>query len=160
MTLLQRALLNLKLSARPTTLRAYSLHKPPHVKAVGRRHNSSQPEHSPSSKPPPKPERPTSGAPKDAATALAPTPKPEDSEPIDVPVSLWYRRLGPVTQFFGWFHRTQSKRPLTVQLCATLITYLCGDLLAQEIGGEEYSGWRTLRMLTIGGVASVPGYKW
>ncbi|RMZ91164.1 hypothetical protein DV736_g1608, partial [Chaetothyriales sp. CBS 134916] len=80
--------------------------------------------------------------------------------PLDVPVSLWYRRLGPVTQFFGWFHRTQGRRPLTVQLVMTLLTYLTGDLLAQEIGGEGYDPWRTLRMLTVGAIAAIPGYKW
>ena len=85
--------------------------------------------------------------------------KPKD-EPIDIPTSLWYQRLGPVTDFFSWFHRTQSKRPLTVQVCTSLTVYLCGDLLAQEIGGEKYDSRRTLRMLTIGAVASIPGYKW
>lgn len=81
-------------------------------------------------------------------------------EPIDIPTSLWYQRLGPVTDFFSWFHRTQQKRPLTVQVCTSLTVYLCGDLLAQEIGGEKYDSKRTLRMLTIGAVASIPGYKW
>jgi hypothetical protein len=81
-------------------------------------------------------------------------------EPVDIPIPLWYHRLGPVSNFFSWFHRTQVRRPLTVQLCTTLITYLCGDLLAQNIGGEPYDPWRTLRMLTIGGLASLPGYKW
>lgn len=81
-------------------------------------------------------------------------------EPIDIPTSLWHQRLGPVTSFFTWFHRTQQKRPLTVQVCTSLTVYLCGDLLAQEIGGEKYDSTRTLRMLTIGAVASIPGYKW
>lgn len=89
------------------------------------------------------------------------TPKDSKGEPIDIPVQAsWYRRLGPVTEFFGWFHRTQTKRPLTVQLCTSSIVYLCGDLLAQDIGGEPYDGQRTLRMLTIGAVASIPGYRW
>lgn len=87
--------------------------------------------------------------------------QPPKGEPIDIPVQVsWYRRLGPVTSFFGWFHKTQQKRPLTVQLCTSTIVYLCGDLCAQEIGGEVYDGQRTLRMLTIGAVASIPGYKW
>lgn len=85
--------------------------------------------------------------------------KPKD-DPIDIPTSLWHQRLGPVTSFFSWFHRTQQKRPLTVQVCTSLTVYLCGDLLAQEIGGEKYDSTRTLRMLTIGAVASIPGYKW
>lgn len=94
--------------------------------------------------------------------------------PVDIPTPLWYHRLGPVTDFFAWFvsrprppnslsdeqHRKQTNRPLTVQLCTTLVTYLAGDLLAQEIGGEQYSPERTLRMLTIGSIASIPGYRW
>lgn len=87
--------------------------------------------------------------------------QPPKDEPIDIPTqSSWYHRLGPVTSFFGWFHRTQQKRPLTVQLCTTTVVYLCGDLCAQEIGGELYDGQRTLRMLAIGAAASIPGYKW
>lgn len=82
------------------------------------------------------------------------------AEPVDIPIQLWYHRLGPVSTFFRWFHRTQEKRPHAVQVSMTLITYLCGDLSAQEIGGEPYDGKRTLRMLTIGAIASIPGYKW
>ncbi|RMD44424.1 hypothetical protein DV735_g736, partial [Chaetothyriales sp. CBS 134920] len=82
------------------------------------------------------------------------------TEPIDVPVSLWYHRLGPATNFVGWFHRTQSRRPLTVQVVMALITYLAGDLVAQQIGDEDYSPWRTARMLLIGAGAAIPGYKW
>ena len=84
----------------------------------------------------------------------------ETAKPIDIPIPLWYHRLGPVSDFFRWFHRTQTKRPYTVQLCMTLTTYLCGDLLAQDIGGELYDPWRTLRMLTIGAIAAIPGYNW
>lgn len=83
-----------------------------------------------------------------------------EATPIDIPTLLWYQRLGPVTSFFRWFHRTQQKRPYTVQISTSLTVYLFGDLLAQDIGGEQYDPKRTLRMLTIGTVASVPGYKW
>src|SRR2546423_11652665 len=31
-----------------------------------------------------------------------------EATPIDIPTSLWYHRLGPVTSFFRWFHRTQE----------------------------------------------------
>lgn len=122
-----------------------------------------KPPSKPESKPPAKPERPD---------ARKEEPK---TEPVDIPTNLWYHRLGPVSSFFKWFvsqivpdmnnadpvqHRKQQKRPLTVQLCTSLITYLCGDLLAQRVGGEKYDGWRTLRMLTIGSISSLPGYKW
>ena len=95
-------------------------------------------------------------------TASAKPPNLEDVEsaPIDIPTSLWYQRLGPVTHFFRWFHRTQEKRPYTVQISTSLTVYLFGDLLAQDIGGEYYDPKRTLRMLAIGAIASVPGYKW
>ena len=83
-----------------------------------------------------------------------------ETTPIDIPTSLWYQRLGPVTSFFRWFHRTQEKRPYTVQISTSLTVYLFGDLLAQDIGGEQYDPKRTLRMLTIGAISSVPGYKW
>lgn len=79
---------------------------------------------------------------------------------IDVPSPLWYHRLGPVKDFFSWFSRVQRRRPLTVTLATSLTTYLSGDILAQEIGREKYDPYRTLRMLTIGTVASLPGYRW
>jgi len=87
---------------------------------------------------------------------------PHSTEPsiIDVPGPLWYHRLGPVKDFFSWFSRMQRRRPFGTTLATSLTTYLIGDVLAQEIGGEPYDGIRTLRMLTIGGLASIPGYKW
>lgn len=47
-----------------------------------------------------------------------------------------------------------------MQTCAAILTYFFGDLLAQEIGGEDYDGSRTLRMVIIGGVAAPTAYKW
>lgn len=79
---------------------------------------------------------------------------------IDVPSPLWYHRLGPVKDFFSWFSRMQRRRPLGTTLATSLTTYLAGDLVAQEVGGEQYDGVRTLRMLAVGGLASIPGYKW
>lgn len=87
---------------------------------------------------------------------------PHSKEPsfIDVPSPLWYHRLGPVQDFFSWFSRMQRRRPKTTTLVTSLTSYLLGDLLAQEMGGERYDGGRTLRMLLVGGLASIPGYKW
>lgn len=79
---------------------------------------------------------------------------------LDVPSPLWYYRIGPVKDFFSWFSRMQRRRPLTVTLATSLTTYLFGDIIAQEIGGERYDGVRTLRMLGVGAVASIPGFKW
>ena len=83
-----------------------------------------------------------------------------DSIIYDVPGPVWYYRLGPVKDFFGWFSRMQRRRPLAVALGTSLTTYFCGDVLAQEIGRETFDGKRTLRMLAIGALASIPGYKW
>jgi hypothetical protein len=111
-------------------------------------------------------QEPPSAAPKAQPVAPESSPKPPtklenvETTPIDIPTLLWYQRLGPITNFFSWFHRTQEKRPYTVQIATTLTVYLFGDLLAQDIGGEDYDSKRTLRMLTIGAIASVPGYKW
>lgn len=85
---------------------------------------------------------------------------PKASIIVDVPSPLWYHRVGPVKDFFVWFSRVQRRRPLTVTLATSLTTYLAGDLLAQEIGREPYDATRTLRMLAIGALASIPGYKW
>jgi hypothetical protein len=79
---------------------------------------------------------------------------------IDVPSPLWYHRMGPVKDFFSWFSRMQRRRPLGTAAATSMTTYLCGDLLAQEVGGEPYDGVRTLRMIAVGSLAAVPGYKW
>jgi protein Mpv17 len=114
---------------------------------------------------PPSTQEPPSSASKGQSNPPKPSAKAASLEnvevtPIDIPTSLWYQRLGPVSNFFRWFHRTQEKRPYTVQISTSLTVYLFGDLLAQDIGGENYDPRRTLRMLTIGAIASVPGYKW
>lgn len=87
---------------------------------------------------------------------------PHSNKPsfVEIPSQLWYYRMGPVRHFLSWLSRMQRNKPLTTTLVTSLTTYLCGDLLAQEIGGERYDGYRTLRMLAIGGLVSIPGYKW
>jgi len=86
--------------------------------------------------------------------------KGDSSGPVDIPNVFWYHRLGPVSHFVGWYDRTQKRRPYTVQLYSSLLVYLCGDLGAQNFGGEPYDPWRTVRHLIVGGVASAPGYRW
>ena len=84
----------------------------------------------------------------------------ESSLVYDVPSPLWYHRVGPVRDFFSWFSRAQRRRPLTVAVGTSVTTYFCGDIIAQEISGEPYDWKRTARMLLVGSVASLPGYKW
>ena len=86
-------------------------------------------------------------------------PKPTDNSPPPFPLPLW-QRLGPVSDAFNAYGRTQRKRPWATQVATSLIIYLCGDLAAQKIGGEDYSPWRTVRHLTIGAICSIPAYSW
>lgn len=64
-------------------------------------------------RPPPPPQKGVH--PDDAPTTRA--------QPVDVPSLLWYQRLGPVSRFFGWYDRTQSKRPYVTQLFGSLVVY-------------------------------------
>lgn len=75
------------------------------------------------------------------------------------PRPLW-ERLGPLSEAFVLYARAQRRRPWTTQLGTSLVVYLCGDLTAQYIDGEEYNIFRTLRHLTIGGIISIPAYTW
>lgn len=72
---------------------------------------------------------------------------------------IW-ERLGPLSEVFGAYARSQKKRPWATSVATSLIGYLCGDLLAQKIDGESYDPLRTLRHLTIGGICSIPAYSW
>ena len=87
----------------------------------------------------------------------APTLK--DNSPPPFPLPLW-QRLGPVSDAFNAYGRTQKKRPWATQLASSLVIYLCGDLTAQKTGGEDYSPWRTVRHLTVGAISSIPAYSW
>lgn len=86
-------------------------------------------------------------------------PKPNDDSPPPFPLPLW-QRLGPVSDAFNAYGRTQRKRPWATQVATSLIIYLCGDLAAQKIGSEDYNPWRTVRHLTIGTICSIPAYSW
>lgn len=78
----------------------------------------------------------------------------------DAPSLPWHQRLGPVTNFFAWYDRTQTKSPYLTQFSSSLLVYFVGDKLAQGIGGEAYDGKRTFRHILIGAISSVPGYRW
>jgi protein Mpv17 len=75
------------------------------------------------------------------------------------PQPFW-ERLGPLSEAFGAYARTQKRRPWATQIGTSLVVYLCGDLVAQKIDGEIYNPMRTLRHLTIGGICSIPAYSW
>ena len=84
----------------------------------------------------------------------------EASLVYDVPSPLWYHRMGPVKDFFKKFSRLQRQRPLAVAVGTSVTTYFLGDIIAQEVSGDPYNWKRTARMLLVGCVASIPGYKW
>lgn len=86
-------------------------------------------------------------------------PAVRDNSPPPFPLPFW-RRLGPVSDAFSAYGRTQRKRPWATQVGTSLVIYLCGDLAAQKIGGEDYNPWRTVRHLTIGAISSIPAYSW
>ena len=109
--------------------------------------SSSQPISCPST-PTPSPTTSTS-PPQISSTSLQPPSKP----PL-------HQRLGLLTTLINAYSSTQQRRPLLTNFFAALVIYLLGDLSAQYLGGSDYDPTRTLRNLLIGGIASVPAYKW
>ncbi|KZZ92460.1 Mpv17/PMP22 family protein [Moelleriella libera RCEF 2490] len=85
------------------------------------------------------------------STSPSPSPSP--------PASIW-QRLGPLTRAANAYSRSQRKRPYTTQLVGAFFIYLCADLSAQRIGGQEYNAVRTGRTVLIGLVAAIPYYRW
>lgn len=88
--------------------------------------------------------------------------------------------MEPVIEPFRAYGRVQQRRPYITQLVSSLIIYFVGDLVAQSITApeekeveedKEERGWvqqwsedrdwaRTGRALMIGGISSIPSYKW
>ncbi|KAH7394058.1 hypothetical protein DE146DRAFT_116332 [Phaeosphaeria sp. MPI-PUGE-AT-0046c] len=103
---------------------------------------------------------------------------PETSTTIPGPSWLW---LEPIYEPFRAYGRVQQRRPYMTQFISSLVIYFVGDLVAQSIAepapsdtiveeGDE-RGWvqewsnnrdwhRTGRSLIIGGMSSIPAYKW
>lgn len=110
---------------------------------------------------------------------------PSTAKTIPGPSWLW---LEPIYEPFRKYGRVQQRRPYMTQLISSLVIYFVGDLVAQSIAGptaigaeslkeveedEEMveKGWvqqwseerdwaRTGRALVIGGLSSIPSYKW
>jgi protein Mpv17 len=83
------------------------------------------------------------------------------SKTIPGPAYFWLDSLSTPLQAYA---RAHAKRPYLTQFLSTLIIYLLGDLSAQKLvpasPDEPYSPMRTFRALIIGGLASIPGYRW
>ena len=102
---------------------------------------------------------------------------PATATTIPGPSWLW---LEPVIEPFRAYGRVQQRKPYLTQLVSSLVIYFVGDLVAQSIAApeeketkeeEEERGWvqqwsedrdwaRTGRALVIGGISSIPSYKW
>ncbi|KPM42925.1 hypothetical protein AK830_g3590 [Neonectria ditissima] len=75
------------------------------------------------------------------------------------PLPLW-ERLGPLTRIAQAYGRSQRARPYVTQFWSAVVIYLCADLSAQSIGGNEYDPLRTARSMAIGGMVAIPVYRW
>jgi hypothetical protein len=105
----------------------------------------------------------------------------ETAQTIPGPNWLW---LDPIVEPFRAYGRVQQRRPYVTQLVSSLVIYFLGDMLAQSVApaatptevrgvveDTEERGWvqqwgedrdwaRTGRALVIGGLSSIPSYKW
>ncbi|MCJ1330735.1 hypothetical protein MMC10_007421 [Thelotrema lepadinum] len=89
-----------------------------------------------------------------SASPSATTPQPPSKPPL-------HQRLGLLTTLFNAYGSTQRRRPYLTNFFAALVIYLLGDLSAQYLGSAStYDPQRTARNLTIGGIASIPAYRW
>ncbi|KAI5243085.1 hypothetical protein E4T42_07486 [Aureobasidium subglaciale] len=69
--------------------------------------------------------------------------------------------IEPLKEPFRAYGRMQYRSPYITQLSTTLIIYFLGDLSAQKVSSDEpYDPSRGLRALVIGGISSIPNYKW
>ena len=106
---------------------------------------------------------------------------PDTTQTIPGPSWLW---LEPIYEPFRAYGRVQQRKPYLTQFVSSLVIYFVGDLVAQgiatpvdgvaekqEADEEEEKGWvqkwsddrdwaRTGRALVIGGLSSIPSYKW
>jgi protein Mpv17 len=103
---------------------------------------------------------------------------PATASTIPGPSWLW---LEPIYGPFRAYGRVQQRKPYMTQLISSLVIYFVGDLVAQSISEPvpsdvlleegEKKGWvqewsdnrdwhRTGRSLIIGGLSSIPAYRW
>ncbi|THW79678.1 hypothetical protein D6D19_00988 [Aureobasidium pullulans] len=91
--------------------------------------------------------------------------KPEDkARDVTPPTTIPGPGMGwiePLKEPFRAYGRMQHRSPYMTQLSTTLIIYFLGDLSAQKVSSTEpYEPSRGLRALVIGGISSIPNYKW
>ena len=117
--------------------------------------------------------RPSSSPSKPPTSSPSPTTPPKNAIPqqqkrtmIPGPAWAWIEPLA--TPFYA-YGRMQARSPLLTQLLSSLTIYFIGDLSAQLVatsGNEDasdahvYEPIRGIRALIIGGLFSIPSYKW
>lgn len=103
---------------------------------------------------------------------------PETANTIPGANWLW---LEPIYEPFRAYGRVQQRKPYMTQFISSLVIYFVGDLVAQSISEPapkeavleevEEKGWvqewsdnrdwhRTGRSIIIGGLSSIPAYRW
>lgn len=100
----------------------------------------------------------SSSKPTDAARDARPSPS------RTIPGAGW-AWIEPLKAPFLAYGRMQNRSPIMTQLSSTLTIYFLGDLSAQLVSGSgsednAYEPARGLRALVIGGIISIPNYKW
>lgn len=112
--------------------------------------------------------------------------QPSDTTPKTIPGPSWLW-LEPIATPFRAYGRVQQRRPYATQFVSALVIYFVGDICAQNITSnpttttptaadgksagtnalsendnetKKYDPYRTARALLIGGISSIPSYKW
>ncbi|KAF2724350.1 Mpv17/PMP22 family protein [Polychaeton citri CBS 116435] len=86
--------------------------------------------------------------------------------PQTIPVAGWSWSFTPVLEPFRAFGRMQRRSPYMTQFSTSLTIYFLGDLSAQSVasrgfeGDQQYEPIRGLRAMVIGGIMSIPSYRW
>lgn len=105
---------------------------------------------------------PASSSPKTSADPNVSPRSPPKGSGIPGPSWSW---VEPVLTPFRAYGNMQKRRPMLTQFEASIIVYFCGDLSAQMMSTTAfadgpYEPVRSLRAMLIGGISSIPSYKW
>ncbi|KAL7276782.1 hypothetical protein RUND412_000206 [Rhizina undulata] len=88
-------------------------------------------------------------------------PSPVSLPTVPANVSSGSYGLGSVIRIFHRYGQAQRRRPYWTQLWTSLAIYFLGDINAQMLSGNgDYDPLRTARMCFIGGVISIPSFRW
>lgn len=123
---------------------------------------------------------------KSAKTSPSPSPPPPSFDPSKAPIQIrlpgpaWlWKPFEPLKYPLAAYNRAQRSRPYLTQFFTTLVIFATGDLLSQYIewrapappvdgqassaetpAPSAYDPQRSVRALIIGGIISIPSYRW